>query len=88
MNLQEAIRFMMKMPLDEAGSSCITRPDNCSSNLKLGFDPLNSGGGTGDCMVIYDAADPARFMKDHCAWVSLRLDEILADDWVIVKDND
>lgn len=88
MTLQEAIKAMMQMPLVEAGASVITRPDNCSSNIKLGFDPLNSGGGTSDCMVIYDAAEPARFMKDHCAWVSLRLDEILAEDWVIVKDPD
>lgn len=88
MLLQHAIRAMMAMPFEEAGASIITRPDGCSSHIKLGFDPLNSGGGTGDCMVIYDAADPARFMKDHCAWVSLRLDEILADDWEIRPDKD
>ena len=87
MILQEAIKAMMKMPLQEAGACVITRPDGCSSNIKLGFDPLNSGGGTGDCMVVYDAAEPARFMKDHCAWVYLRLDEILAEDWEIVKDG-
>ena len=87
MTIQEAIKTMMKMPFVEAGASVITRPDQCSSHIKLGFDPLNSGGGTGDCMVIYDAAEPARFMKDHCPWVNLRLDEILADDWHIIKDN-
>lgn len=88
MTIQEALKAMMKMPLEDAGASIITRPDGCSSHVKLGFDPLNSGGGTGDCMVVYDAAEPARFMKDHCAWVSLRLDELLAEDWEIVKDAD
>lgn len=88
MTIQEAIKALMQMPLIDAGASVITRPDNCSSIIKLGFDPLNSGGGTGDCVVIYDAAEPARFMKDHCTWVSLRLDEILADDWEIKKDSD
>ncbi len=88
MTIQEAIKKMMLMPLKDAGASVITRPDGCSSQIKIGFDPLNSGSGTGDCMVVYDAEEPVRFMKDHCAWVSLRIDEILAEDWEIIEDRD
>lgn len=88
MTIQEAIKTMMQMSIVEAGASVITRPpDSHSSKIKLGFDPLN-GYNTGNCMVVYDADEPARFMKDHCAWVSLRLDEILADDWIITDDKD
>lgn len=80
MILQDAIREFMKLSINEASKKMITIPGEESSNLRVGIDFMDID----PHPVLFDLEADAQRIKDGYYWCTLRIDEVLSEDWQIV----
>lgn len=82
MIIQEALKSFSKLSLEDAATHILMRKESEFTCIKMGIDTHNNTG-----LVIFDADEQEKFFKNGETWVSLRMEDILAEDWEIVKDE-